>query len=284
MQFRNTRVYRLYRDSAAYTRVRRRGKALKRALKLPRYLGSTYQCPICRTGLREFKPIWKSYWRDLEIFAPVHGKKVMETVNTAAYSCPRCDASDRERLMAIYLEAVFATFDPTRRYRLIEVAPADGLPRMFVRYPFIDYRSADFHRKDVDEHLDLTAMTAYPDQSIDILLCSHVLEHVDDDRKAMREIRRVLKLEGFAILLVPLVVGVEETHEDPSFDTMELRWKYFGMGDHVRQYGKRDFLKRLEAAGLTVEQLGIEYFGAETFRRAGIADNSILYVARPRAE
>src|SRR3954470_24994126 len=136
MQFRNTRAYRLYRDSATYTRVRRQGKALKRALKLPRYLGSTYRCPVCGTGLRAFKPMWKSYWRDLEIFAPVHGKKEMETFNTAAYSCPRCDASDRERLMAIYLERVFAQFARTRRCRLIEFAPADGLPRIFARYPF----------------------------------------------------------------------------------------------------------------------------------------------------
>jgi SAM-dependent methyltransferase len=284
MRFRNTRAYRLYRDSATYTRVRRKGKAIKRALKLPGYLGSTHECPVCGTRLRAFKPIWKSYWRDVEIFAPLHGKKEMETFNTAAYSCPRCDASDRERLIAIYLDRAFAKFSRTRRYRLIEVAPADGLPRIFARYPFIEYRSADLNRKDVDEHLDLTAMIAHADQSVDILLCSHVLEHVDDDRKAMREIRRVLKPDGFAILLVPLVIGVEETHEDPTFDTLELRWKYFGMGDHVRQYGKRDFIARLEAAGLSVEQLGIDYFGGETFRRAGIADNSILYVVRPRAE
>jgi hypothetical protein len=78
------------------------------------------------------------------------------------------------------------------------------------------------------------------------------------------------------------VVGVDETHEDPSIESEELRWKYFGMGDHVRQYGKRDFLARLRSAGLRVEQLGVEYFGAEAFRRAGIAENSVLYVARPR--
>ena len=279
-QLRNTRAYRLYRDSAAYTNVRRRGKALKRALKLPRYLGSTYQCPVCRTGLREFKPMWKSYWRDLEIFAPIHGKKEMETFNTAAYLCPRCDAHDRERLIALYLERVFATFDANRRYRLVEFAPADGLPRIFTRYPFIDYRSADFNRKDVDDRVDLTAMTGYPDQSIDVLLCSHVLEHVDDDRKAMREIRRVLKADGFAILLVPLVIGVDETHEDPSLNTLELRWKYFGMGDHVRQYGRRDFVDRLTQSGFRVEQLGMKHFGAEKFRRHGIAENSILYVVR----
>ena len=128
----------------------------------------------------------------------------------------------------------------------------------------------------------MTDMAAYADGSLDIVLCSHILEHIPDDRKAMRELRRVLKRDGFAIVLVPLVVGVDETHEDPGIDTPELRWKYFGMGDHVRQYGKRDFIERLETAGLKVEQLGIEHFGAETFRRAAIAENSVLYVVRPR--
>jgi hypothetical protein len=59
-----------------------------------------------------------------------------------------------------------------------------------------------------------------------------------------------------------------------------MRWKYFGMGDHVRHYGRRDFVERLTAAGFIVDQLGIEYFGEETFRRAGIAANSVLYVVR----
>jgi ubiquinone/menaquinone biosynthesis C-methylase UbiE len=125
-------------------------------------------------------------------------------------------------------------------------------------------------------------MDGYGDGSVDIILCSHVLEHIPEDRKAMAEIRRVLKPGGFAVLLVPLVVGVDETHEDPSIVSEELRWKYFGMGDHVRQYGKRDFVARLEAAGLKVEQLGIDYFGADAFQRAAIADNSVLYVVRPR--
>jgi SAM-dependent methyltransferase len=165
---------------------------------------------------------------------------------------------------------------------LIEFAPGEALQMKLKRYPFIAYRSADLTRKDVDERVDLTAMDGYADGSVDILLCSHVLEHIPDDRKAMREIRRVLKPDGFAIVLVPLVIGVDETHEDPSINTEAQRWKYFGMGDHVRQYGKRDFIDRLETAGLKVDQLGIEQFGAEAFRRSGIAENSVLYVARPR--
>jgi hypothetical protein len=61
----------------------------------------------------------------------------------------------------------------TRRHWLIEFAPGDGLRRIFARYPFIGYRSADLSRKDVDERVDLTAMTVYHDRSVDVLLCLH---------------------------------------------------------------------------------------------------------------
>ncbi|MFZ2066247.1 MAG: methyltransferase domain-containing protein [Xanthobacteraceae bacterium] len=275
-------VYKLYRQSLIYDTVRKRGKVLKRAIKLPRYLGTEYRCPICGTGLRAFRPMWKSYWRDVEVYQPIHPAESMETLNLEAFTCPCCDAFDRERLIAIFLETAFAGFDRNRTYHLLEFAPGDALQKKLKSYPFIAYRSADLSRKAVDERVDMTDMAGQVDGSLDIVLCSHILEHIPDDRKAMREMRRVLKRDGFAIVLVPLVVGVDETHEDPGIDTSELRWKYFGMGDHVRQYGKRDFIQRLETAGLKVEQLGIEHFGAETFRRAAIAENSVLYVVRPR--
>ena len=276
-----TPVYRLYRQSLIYDTVRKHGKVLKRAIKLPRYLGTEYQCPVCGVGLRAFRPMWNSYWRDVKIYQPIHAAESMETLNLEAFTCPRCDAFDRDRLTAIYLEAAFRNFDRNRTYRLLEFAPGDALHKKLKGHPFIAYRSADLSRKTVDERVDMTDMAAYADGSLDIILCSHILEHIPDDRKAMREMRRVLKPDGFAIVLVPLVVGLDETHEDPTLG-LELRWKYFGMGDHVRQYGKRDFIERLEAAGLKVEQLGIEHFGAETFRRAAIAENSVLYVVRPR--
>jgi SAM-dependent methyltransferase len=278
----STHAYQVYRHSLLYDTVRRHGKVIKRVIKLPRYLGTEYQCPVCGVGLRAFRPMWKSYLRDAAKFGPVHPASKMETLNLEAFICPRCDAFDRERLMAIYLDKVFATFDPNRSYRMIEFAPGDALRKKLRRYPFILYRSADLSRKTVDDNVDMTQMGRYGDASIDIILCSHVLEHIPEDRKAMSEISRVLRADGFALILVPLVVGVDQTHEDPSIESEELRWKYFGMGDHVRQYGKRDFLARLKSAGLRVEQLGVEYFGAEVFRRAGIAENSVLYVARPR--
>ena len=277
-------AYRTYRQSLLYVALRRHGKRLKLAVKLRRYLGTDYQCPVCGVGLRAFRPIGKSYWRDFKRFGAIHPPAAMETFNVAAYACPRCDASDRERLTAIYLEQTFRCFDPRRTYRLIEFAPNRELAKKIKSYPFIAYRSADLSRKSVDERVDLAAMTGYADATIDIILCSHVLEHVAEDRKAMREICRVLKPDGFAVILVPIVLGVEETHEDPSITTEAMRWKYFGMGDHVRQYGRRDFIARLQDAGLDVEPIGIERFGVETFRRAGIAESSVLYVVRPRGQ
>ena len=111
---------------------------------------------------------------------------------------------------AIYLEETFRNFDRNRMYHVLEFAPGEALHKVLRRYPFIAYRSADLSRKTVDERVDLTAMNAIADRSIDVLLCSHVLEHIPEDRKAMREIW-VLKPDGFAVLLVPLVVGIDET-------------------------------------------------------------------------
>src|SRR5712691_4595996 len=100
----------------------------------------------------------------------------------------------------------------------------------------------------------------------------------------VRERRGVVGPGGFGIVLVPLSPDIDETNEDPAITTLEERWKYFGGGDHVRQYGKRDFVSRLAAAGFAVDQLGIDYFGKDAFRQAGIAENSVLYVVRKGAE
>jgi SAM-dependent methyltransferase len=266
--------------SVAYVAYKEQRKALLRWLKLPQYRGDAHCCPVCGTHLRAFKPIWKSFHRKIQEHEYIYPLSSIETFNISAYSCPACDASDRERLYALYLEGVFGSFDPKRRYRLIEFAPSQALRKKLTSYPFVEYRSADLFRRSVDDRVDITDMPSYPDNSVDLFICSHILEHVPDDRKAMRELCRVLKPEGRGIVMVPLVHGVDETQEDPAVNTDALRWKYYGSGDHIRQFGKRDFLGRLTDAGFHVDRLGIDHFGADAFRRAGIADDSVLYVVR----
>jgi SAM-dependent methyltransferase len=265
--------------SVAYTRFKEWTKALRRRARLSSYRGSQYRCPICGVGLRAFKPIWQSYWIHSQQYEYKFSPLAMETFNVGAFSCPACDAYDRERLTALYLDQILPSLRGRRSIRLVEFAPAHALHRTISRYPFVEYRSADLFNKDVDDRIDLTDI-AYPDESVDIFLCSHVLEHIEDDRTAMRELCRILTPGGFGMLLVPLFPGLDETHEDTAIDTLAERWRHFGGGDHVRQYGKRDFVQRLEAAGFEVAQLGIDHFGAEAFRKAGIAANSVLYVVR----
>lgn len=267
---------------AWYVALKEGRKAIRRRLNLHRYRGDAYVCPVCGTGLNSFKPIWKSWWRAMAEHNYIYPVTAIETFNAYAYSCPACDASDRERLYSLYLDRVAAASGPKRR-RLVEFAPSPALSRRLRRLPSIEVRSADLYRRSVDDRIDITAMR-YGDASIDMILCSHILEHIPDDRQAMREMFRVLVPGGFAIVMVPLIVGLDETLEDPAVNTRDQRWAQYGDGDHVRQYGKRDFLERLGAAGFRVERLGIGQFGADTFRRAGIAENSELIVAHKPAE
>ena len=282
-RIKRTTAYQRYKHSLAYVTLKEWQKGLRRKFHLGKYRGSDFCCPVCGVELAAFKPGAASYERMVRAHDYIYPLSAIETFNVAAYSCPSCDASDRERLYALYLDRVFAGRDTARRYRLLEFAPSFGLSRKLKRSAFMDYRSADLYRNNVDDRVDITDMRAYADASFDVVLCSHVLEHVPDDRRAMRELHRILRSDGFAIVMVPLVHGVDETNEDFAIDSPALRWKYFGSDDHVRQYGKRDFADRLAAAGFEIERLGVGFFGEQAFRRAGIAADSVLYVVRRAA-
>jgi predicted SAM-dependent methyltransferase len=265
--------------TSVYAGTKELKKDFLRKLALPRYLGDKHVCPVCDTHLRAFKPIWKSFMRQIDSAHPYQYKS-LQTFNWQNYSCPACDASDRERLILLYLNQLSSSFDPHRRYRLVEFAPSPALRRKLKRNPIFEYRSADLYRKTVDDRIDITNMHPYRDESIDVFICSHILEHVIEDRKAIRELYRVLNKDGFGIVIVPLINGMDWTDEDESVNSRESRFLRYGDGDHVRQYGIRDFQDRLKSAGFEIELIGQEFFGAEAFRKAGIVQDSVLYVVR----
>lgn len=252
-------------------------KALSRRVHLSQFRGDTVECPLCRTGLRRFRPVWKSYQRKMREYGADYPFDRLETFNAEGYSCPSCDASDRDRLYLIYIQKKLAAWPAGKRLRFVDFAPSRPLEQRLRRMPGLDYRTADLFRADVDERVDISDMPAYADGSVDGFICSHVLEHVIDDRKAMSELARILSPDGFGIVMVPLIRGVENTHEDPSIIEGPARWKAFGQDDHLRQYGRHDFLERLRAAGLRVDTLDEGYFGADVFHRAGISPSSVLY-------
>lgn len=162
--------------------------------------------------------------------------------------CSNCGARDRQRYMWLYLER--KTNLLTDPLRVLHFAPERIFEEWLGSRPNLDYISTDLERERATVKADITDLP-FRDDSFDVILCSHVLEHVADDRKAMRELYRVLRLGGWALVLVPMDFRREETFEDPAVVEPAERERLFGQADHVRVYG-RDFTSRLEESGFTV--------------------------------
>jgi len=212
-----------------------------------------------------------------------------EMCNGANYSCPHCEASDRDRLFALCLSEYFQKLTPDDSIKILDFAPVFGLSsfirRRIARAPCpVMYRTADLLRSDVDDNVDITNMKLYGNDSVDFFICSHVLEHVDNDRKALAELYRILRPRAQGILVVPILLHGDEMDEDPSVTDPAERWRRFGQPDHVRRYSKAEFLLRTQQAGFTIHQLGVEHFGKEAFAEHCITDQSILYLVEKREQ
>ena len=191
------------------------------------------------------------------------------------YGCPVCGAYDRDRLMIAFLEEVHA--ERGEKLRMLQIAPTPSIERYALEREDILYESTDLMMQDVTFRADLQHIDMVEDETYDIIVCSHVLEHVKDDTRAMSELYRILKPEGVCLVLVPLIVGMQDTEEQWGC-SQEENWRRFGQGDHSRLYGKNDFVGRLRGVGFYVNELGKEWFGEEFYRLHGFDDLSILYV------
>ena len=198
----------------------------------------------------------------------VHPLDAWETLNLDAYLCPKCGATDRDRLQVLFLEKIVKP-----GMRTLEIAPSAPVSKWLTSREGVMYRSADFLRDDVDDKIDVCEMSCYAESSFDIVICSHVLEHVSDDRMAMKEIKRILRPGGVSVLLVPISLLIEGVMEDPLCTNEDERWRRFGQGDHVRIYGRTGFEERLTAAGFRVET-----FTPNNIVTAGLSKTSRLYL------
>lgn len=233
-----------------------------------------YFCPVCLSQVDLFLPLSNYYHQNLDRYGYIHSPYLSETMNRLAYQCPKCGASDRSRLYALYLNHYQAEAS-----RFLDIAPAAHLTAFIKNLPWIiEYRSADLEMKDVDDTIDITNMAAYADAFFDFFLCSHVLEHIEEDERAMAELYRILKPGGRGITMVPINLGLSGDYEDPTKRSPEERWRHFGQNDHVRVYSKPGFIAKLTKAGFVVHQFDVGYFGTDIFNRHGIHPRSVLYV------
>ncbi len=166
-------------------------------------------------------------------------------------SCPTCGSLERQRFLAVLLSCLEPTMGPIGV--LLDIAPSTQVTGMLAKLePKVHVRTdlgAD--PRDVDLFSSLT-MLPLRDDSVDFLICYHVLEHIPEDREAMRELARVLAPGGIGLVQVPWRPELE-TDEDPSASEEE-RLRRFGQADHVRWYGK-DFEPRLIESGLGLRRV-----------------------------
>lgn len=227
-------------------------------LTAPLYWGNAVECVVCGGHFRKFLP---RYVSDLPV------------------RCPACRSGPRHRLLHFYLRDRTDLF--TAPHRLLHMAPEMLYQRVFRRLPNIVYTSADLSSPLAMKHFDLTNVPL-PDGSFTSILCNHVLEHIPDDRAAMRELNRLLAPGGWAVLMVPLSTR-EPTREDLSVTHPRERERLFGQRDHVRVYGT-DYADRLRNAGfeVTLDEFAATFSEADA-KRFGILRGEIIPFAKKPA-
>ena len=219
------------------------------------YKGSKYECPVCKGKYRKFLP---------------YG--YVNVRNNAM--CPGCLALERHRLMWLYLNEKTNFFSDN--LKVLHVAPEQCFHGKFRKYTNLEYKTADLESPLADYKCDIQDMP-FEDNSFNVVICNHVLEHVPDDKKAMEEMLRIMKPGGFAILQVPADFSREETFADDSITDPKERARIFGQYDHVRVYGL-DYPELLKQAGFVIDEENYTHTLTQVVKdRYGLNMNEFMY-------
>ena len=191
--------------------------------------GDRYTDPIDGSGFRTFLPYGYESPRDNVL-------------------SPSTLSLERHRLLWLFLQQETDFFK--RPLRLLHFAPEQAFYSRFRKMKNLEYTTTDLNSPLADVKADICHLP-FEDNSFDVILCNHVLEHIPDDRKALSELYRVMKPGGWGVFQVPQKIDLEQTFEDPAITDPDERRRIFGQYDHVRVYG-RDYFDILRQAGFRV--------------------------------
>ena len=226
------------------------------------YLGRGRECPICGARRRKFLPYGYVTSREDAL-------------------CPRCLSLERHRLIWLWLERHSDLF--ASHPHILPIAPEVSLMRHFKRH-YKEYKeryvTADLESPLADMHFDVQHIPLEA-RSIDVVICNHLLEHVEDDRVALAELYRILKPGGWGIMLVPEDRSRATTFEDDTITDAKERTRLFGQYDHRRVYG-RDYDERLAEAGFVVERIAVtDLLSHEERTRHAVGNDDLVVVRKP---
>ncbi|MEJ2112811.1 MAG: methyltransferase domain-containing protein [Flavobacteriaceae bacterium] len=220
--------------------------------------GDTYTDPIDGKSFKNFLPYG-------------YGKQRNNVLSPSTLSL------ERHRLLWLYLKNETDFF--IANYRVLHFAPEQAFYKRFKKMNNLDYVTTDLNSPLADVKADICNLP-FEDNSYDVILCNHVLEHIPDDTKAMQELYRVLKPSGFGVFQIPQDLNRESTFEDNTITDKKERAEIFGQYDHVRIYG-RDYFDKLHSIGFKVEE--VDYtatLSEEDINKYRLAKGEIIPVVR----
>ena len=238
------------------------------------YKGHGFTCNVCQQQYFRFVDDWpssenKNALSNSNVIAG-YGKNIM---------CPNCLSNARERLVVAMLQHHINI----ENKKILHLSPEKNIYQYLItKSQVVTADLVPGFYKNIDKHIkqeDVTALS-FADQSFDLVIANHVLEHIPDDLKAMSEIYRVLKKGGIAILQVPYSETISATIEEPLIANPERQSELFGQKDHVRIYQLNDYISRLGQSGFIVSK--ISYKELSAFHHHAIqVDETFLEIKKP---
>lgn len=231
------------------------------------YNGSNVTCPCCQHSFSRFLSLG---------------------VNRRQGQCPRCRSNERDRALWLYMHKHPAFIQAGKK--LLHIGPEKIFYNYFKNIKGLHYTPADKFAQMFEStypsdtiYLDIVHMPEIPDNTYDVILCSHVLEYIPEDDQAMSELFRVLKPNGKALLQVPVKPGLKTTHEDPGITCPDQRALIFGDPGHIRFYGE-DYADKLSAQGFETGFIPFtSLFTPEEIRRYGLVATDDFHLCRKSA-
>ena len=228
-----------------------------------RHPGTQCQCNFC--GFAAGKFMAGGYREGV-----LHEKQVIGGGFRANARCPKCFSLDRERQILYVLRKEIPLDESSR---VLHVAPERNLNEMIRKEMTNQVDECDLVPESYAwapniSKQDLTNLT-FENDSFDLVVCNHVMEHIPEDGKAQAELLRVLKPGGYAILQIPYSESIPDTEEDPLITSVADRLLHYGQDSHVRLYERNDYIRRVESQGFESQFMQpnrfrhVDYFGLD---------------------
>ncbi len=224
------------------------------------YFGRGVECPICGSRYRRFMPYGYVESRENAL-------------------CPNCLALERHRLLWLYFVHESDILDGGKD--ILHIAPEVAIKRKLKRALkgcAGSYLTADLESPLADMHFDVQSIPL-DGNTFDIVICNHIMEHVEDDLRALSELHRIMRKGGWGVILSPVDICREHTFEDDSITSSEERTRIFGQYDHRRIYGS-DYVQRLSSAGFMVEDVDYCSQFSEKLQKLYALPKDHIYIVR----